>query len=486
MSAQLLSFGRASGQWTNGERAELQSVLRQLRAAGLDVELEDGVADEGDPWCVLCHATTGEVIAHVARLDGRYIIDSAALAEPLVGYSLRHCAERFIDFAPLPPPRVREGAVLRLHPGALLGGLFLTLSLFVQARREPSVFDDETASGDTVTAAETPMALRHLAQQILDIFQAALRSERAVDAGGGAAMVPMAVIAAGLALVDFKASVTTAGSAGEPSTEEDDAHVLLDVVAIDASDAAVALMLGTDPEATAAQVSLSVEQIAASRNQTDGADNIRTARIADVLLQAETAVATPPLPLPDMADDETLLDAATPDAPDTPAGQRSSVIAETDAAPAVKDAEPATQPGITASAPGGSGIDWWVRLDSGEATALVDAIIFRTDDRASDASVRAADPEPVALSGAVLDGAAPLPPLQAQTVDPGVASLVFTFLRIAGEVQIGASPNGVVIQDAEIVDGIDRGPLVTRNIVFSDDSAMILTGFAEDFADLWV
>lgn len=67
---------RDSGDWTMAERARLQEVADRLSASGVHVEVIFGATDEGDPWCVVTDGD-GDVLIHVARIDGRFVVHSA-------------------------------------------------------------------------------------------------------------------------------------------------------------------------------------------------------------------------------------------------------------------------------------------------------------------------------------------------------------------------------------------------------------------------
>lgn len=67
---------RDSGDWTMAERARLQEVADRLAASGVHVEVIFGATDEGDPWCVVTDGD-GDVLIHVARIDGRFVVHSA-------------------------------------------------------------------------------------------------------------------------------------------------------------------------------------------------------------------------------------------------------------------------------------------------------------------------------------------------------------------------------------------------------------------------
>ena len=67
---------RDSGDWSASERARLQELADRLSASGVKVEVIFGATDEGDPWCVVTDPD-GDVLIHVARIDGVFVVHSA-------------------------------------------------------------------------------------------------------------------------------------------------------------------------------------------------------------------------------------------------------------------------------------------------------------------------------------------------------------------------------------------------------------------------
>lgn len=67
----------AGGDWTAGERERLSELAGKLTADGAHVDAAYGVSDAGDPWCVITDETD-EVLIHVARIDGQFVIHDAA------------------------------------------------------------------------------------------------------------------------------------------------------------------------------------------------------------------------------------------------------------------------------------------------------------------------------------------------------------------------------------------------------------------------
>jgi hypothetical protein len=67
---------RDSGDWSAAERARLDELADRLAAAGVRVEVIYGVTDDGDPWCAVKDANE-EVLIHVARIGGTFVVHSA-------------------------------------------------------------------------------------------------------------------------------------------------------------------------------------------------------------------------------------------------------------------------------------------------------------------------------------------------------------------------------------------------------------------------
>jgi hypothetical protein len=67
----------AVGGWSSGELERLAELADRLTARGARVDASYGVSDRGDPWCVITDDHE-EVLVHVARIDGRFVVHDAA------------------------------------------------------------------------------------------------------------------------------------------------------------------------------------------------------------------------------------------------------------------------------------------------------------------------------------------------------------------------------------------------------------------------
>ena len=63
--------------WSAGERARLSELADRLAADGIHVRVVYGATDDGDPWCVITDEND-EVLVHVARINGQFVIHDAA------------------------------------------------------------------------------------------------------------------------------------------------------------------------------------------------------------------------------------------------------------------------------------------------------------------------------------------------------------------------------------------------------------------------
>ena len=162
MTATILSFGRrqpntpplpAKMPWQNQDLAELYRVRDRLCAAGLDVEVEAGVTDEGDPWFVYVQAGTDNVVVHIARIDSEIHVINCVTGGTYTGTSFREVSDRMLEDAPLAlSTQVRRGSNVVLHPSAFLtafvAAAIMLIDLLEHGRAEAATHhDDATDAG---------------------------------------------------------------------------------------------------------------------------------------------------------------------------------------------------------------------------------------------------------------------------------------------------------------------------------------------------
>jgi hypothetical protein len=166
---QIIGFGIRKARpaklgWATQEIAEFYRVESALIQAGLSVQMERGVSDEGDPWLVFCHGESLEVIAHFARIDGEYIVDAPALPKPLRGHDLTQMVRRFVSDNPVSMPNLdaaQRGNVV-FHPAMLLT-IFVATMLILDMPAKGLASEMGGAEGEAAwadKAAHYPVAAR--------------------------------------------------------------------------------------------------------------------------------------------------------------------------------------------------------------------------------------------------------------------------------------------------------------------------------------
>lgn len=213
MSATLLTFARRQPGWDNEERALIARLERLLMGAGIAVELELGETDEGDPWAAFCNAFTGDVVVHLARLDGYYLVEAGVLGRAIEGRSLAQCAERFFAEAVLVAPERRQGAGLYLHPSAMLAGMLLSIMLYAQmyAPRLETELEEVGADGATIDIDALIAAAEAVAEESAEDAAEASDARTAGDDAAAAEEIAEAATAAAEAAAKLRQIVQSVG-----------------------------------------------------------------------------------------------------------------------------------------------------------------------------------------------------------------------------------------------------------------------------------
>jgi hypothetical protein len=83
--------------WSKHELGHLHRAAKLMWAGGLSIETDCGVTDEGDPWFVFCDAESGDIVAHFARMDSKYIACVPFRDGALTGRVLSDLIEQFLQ-----------------------------------------------------------------------------------------------------------------------------------------------------------------------------------------------------------------------------------------------------------------------------------------------------------------------------------------------------------------------------------------------------
>lgn len=152
MTAQILSlFSFARPRildWSQQELSEFYRVEHALVQAGMRVETDRGISDEGDPWFVFCRQEDGEVIVHFARIGGRYIVSSPSYAGISTGDDFGQLVKDLMSRHPLVHSGRRTSTSnVFLHPTALLIALVAT-AFFKSGEANAHATDEPGAERD--------------------------------------------------------------------------------------------------------------------------------------------------------------------------------------------------------------------------------------------------------------------------------------------------------------------------------------------------
>jgi hypothetical protein len=93
----LTEVRRSRRDWSKEEIAYLERAAHFVRKLGVSVETDHGVTDEGEPWFVICDASSDEVLVHFCRIRRRYVACAPFLESSLSGHVFAELIERLLD-----------------------------------------------------------------------------------------------------------------------------------------------------------------------------------------------------------------------------------------------------------------------------------------------------------------------------------------------------------------------------------------------------
>lgn len=136
-------------EWSAAEQAEFVRAAAILRGTGLPIVCETGVSDEGDPWVIFLREDTGDVIAHIAKIDGQVMAASAATGDVVCGPSFRTVMDKVVRSQPLVLPASSIGDRIHLHPSAVIVA-FIATALAWSLDDDARVYDWKVDGDGTV------------------------------------------------------------------------------------------------------------------------------------------------------------------------------------------------------------------------------------------------------------------------------------------------------------------------------------------------
>ncbi|WP_269713759.1 hypothetical protein [Caulobacter sp. NIBR2454] len=107
----VVQFVRAAeriGDWSTREKAELLRLRADLAQSGLPFETASGVSDDGAPWFIVFRPDTDEVLIHVARIKGAFVVHQADRDIVSEGADLRSLVERMLGVSSDRAPAARR------------------------------------------------------------------------------------------------------------------------------------------------------------------------------------------------------------------------------------------------------------------------------------------------------------------------------------------------------------------------------------------
>lgn len=189
----------ARKEWSPAEQAEFVRAAAILRGTGLPIVCETGVSDEGDPWVIFLREDTGDVVAHIAKIDGQVMAASASTGDVVCGPSFRTVMDKVVRSQPLVLPASSLGDRIHLHPSAVIVA-FIATALAWSLEDDARLYDWKVDADGTV--ALVGGAGRDASGNVLrdSLFSKAEASRLGLDANGQNLSSSL-VVAAALAAV---------------------------------------------------------------------------------------------------------------------------------------------------------------------------------------------------------------------------------------------------------------------------------------------
>ena len=140
---------RRNYDWSAKELAEFYRVEAALIQAGLRIDTERGVTDEGDPWFAFCKPGDGDVIVHIARIDGLYILAGPSYQGVATGRDIATLVRDLVNRYPLiqmGSDSRRQNSKIFVHPAALL--IAVVATAFFKSAEARALGDTEKSPAD--------------------------------------------------------------------------------------------------------------------------------------------------------------------------------------------------------------------------------------------------------------------------------------------------------------------------------------------------
>lgn len=146
--------GGPSGDWSQAELAQFYRVAHALAQAGIAVETDRGLSDEHDPWFSFCRESDGEVVIHIARERGGYVLAGFAGGHVSRGRDFSELIERLLADHPAQGLDKRKQRNVVMHPATMLA--LLVSIAFLQSGESKA--EAAAAAADKHEAPRAPFA----------------------------------------------------------------------------------------------------------------------------------------------------------------------------------------------------------------------------------------------------------------------------------------------------------------------------------------
>ena len=142
--------------WSTQEIAEFYRIADIMARAGLRVEIDQGVTDEGEPWLVFVRPETDDVVAHFARIDGFFVSVSSLTQDIYRGRDMRSVINQMLERHPLMVPRSGQGGALFLHPSVVLTAFVAAAFVMAIDEARAQTLEEILAGTPEASDGETP------------------------------------------------------------------------------------------------------------------------------------------------------------------------------------------------------------------------------------------------------------------------------------------------------------------------------------------
>ena len=134
--------------WTQDELAQFYRVEWALGQAGISVETERGLSDEGDPWFAFCKANDGDVVIHIAREGPVYVLAGVLSGGVQRGRDFASLVEQLLAQHPAKSIDRRNRGNVIMHPATMLA-LLVSIAILQSGGESKAASED----GDSAHAA---------------------------------------------------------------------------------------------------------------------------------------------------------------------------------------------------------------------------------------------------------------------------------------------------------------------------------------------